>query len=115
MYNYLSMQVIEVKAIYHSNNKSHCEDRKMNEMHDENVRNGQCFRFHQPIAFDIEIMMTRSDIGESITYFMLCDSIVEPVRDRYRTYIPQKTVLDKCKDSRNNVTLWLYIMDSNKK
>ena len=65
LFNYGDYNVI-VKTIFHSGNYAHCEERRMNEIYNERIKSGQCFKFTVPIAADVEVSTSRKDLGTSV-------------------------------------------------
>lgn len=75
LFNYGQTNV-NVKSIFHSGNYAHCEERKMNEVYNERVKSGQCFKFTVPLAVDVEVSTTRKDLGTSIELLLVCSKKV---------------------------------------
>jgi len=53
----------KLTLLYHGVTNDHCDERKINKVYSENIKSGSCFKFHLPLAGDIQIMSSRSDLG----------------------------------------------------
>lgn len=54
---------VKVTLIYHAAGAEHCDERRLNKVYSENVEANKCLKFHLPLATDIEIMASHSEIG----------------------------------------------------
>ena len=88
LYNYIGDSNVVVKAIYHSGDYFHCEERSINEIYSENVNSGQCFKFTLPLMEDIIVNAKRSDLGPNNVAYMICSRIVAPSNSKSGNYIP---------------------------
>lgn len=80
-------------------------------MYNENIDTFSCVKYSLPVAADLEITISRSDLGSTKFYLTLCSNIVQPTVTRYRTYLAQEDIVEACSSSPTDLTLNLFFTD----
>lgn len=102
---------VKLTLIYHAEGLSHCDERRLNKVYSENVKSGTCLKFHMPIAADLEIMASRSDLGQTMHMYFLCSKKVSPIEINDRYVIKADVVKDNCKENLNEMLLQMVFSD----
>jgi hypothetical protein len=73
------------------------------------VREGSCLKFHLPLASDLEIMASRSDLGDSFQVYYLCSKKVLPAQVNKRFVIKTDMIKESCKEMPNDLNLLIMV------
>ncbi len=100
-------RTVEFTAIYHSSDYEHCEHKQTGVIYNEIIEGNTCFSFPLTQMEELELLITRLDLGEINTAFLLCNNIIDlkKIDGRHKYRIDYSEMQKYCNDKEHKVFL----------
>jgi hypothetical protein len=76
------------------------------------VKSGACFKFHLPLVGDMEIMSSRSDLGDTYQQYFVCDKKITPSEVNDRFILKADIVNKSCSETPNDMNMKMIVGDA---